>query len=192
MLLRLIIVLFAFLHAHHRQSISRRWPWGELWYSLIWSPGPILWMGELCWCRLEDIFCAISIKSGYHHVDIHEECWPYLSFTWGAHSARKWYAFRVLPFGPSTACYFFTKLLRPLVKRWRSMGLRCVMYIDDGICGASSEQRCRSDTSTIVSDLEWAGFVPNVTKSRLKSEQVGAWLGFTLDFKGRKIFSSWR
>ena len=63
------------------------------------------------------------------------------------------------------------------------MGIRCVMYIDDEICGASSEQKCRSDTSTIVSDLERAGFVLNVTKSRLKPEQVGAWLGFTLDLR---------
>ena len=70
-----------------------------------------------------EYFTVFDLKSGYHHVDIHEECWPYLGFTWGAHSARKWYTFRVLPFGLSTACYVFLKLLRPLVKRWRSMGL---------------------------------------------------------------------
>ena len=85
-----------------------------------------------------EYFTVFDLKSGYHHVDIHEECWPYLGFTWDAHSARKWYAFWVLPFGLSIACYVFMKLLRPLVRRWRSMGLRCVMYIDDGICGASS------------------------------------------------------
>ena len=45
---------------------------------------------------------------------------------------------------------------------------------------ANSEQKCSSDTSAIVSDLEQAGFVPNVTKSRLKPEQVGVWLGLAL------------
>ena len=30
---------------------------------------------------------------------------------------------RILPFGLSTACYMFTKLLQPLVRRWRSSGL---------------------------------------------------------------------
>ena len=62
------------------------------------------------------------------------------------------------------------------------------MYIDVEICGASSEQKCRSDTSAIVSDLEQAGFVLNVNKSRLKSEQVAVWLGFTLDLRERKFW----
>ena len=70
----------------------------------------------------------------------------------------------------------------------RSIGLWCVMYIDVEICGASSEQKCRSDTSAIVSDLEQAGFVLNVNKSRPKSEQVAVWLGFTLDLRERKFW----
>ena len=36
---------------------------------------------------------------------------------------RNFIFFCVLPFGLSTACYVFTKLLRPLVKHWRSMGV---------------------------------------------------------------------
>ena len=130
-----------------------------------------------------DYFTVFDLKSGYHHVDIHEECWAYLGIEWGDNSTRRWYVFRVLPFGLSTACYVFTKLLRPLVKRWRSMGLRCVVYIDDGITAASSEQKCRSDTSVVVSDLERAGFVLSVPKCRLKPVQVGDWLGFILDLK---------
>ena len=82
--------------------------------------------------------------------------------------------FRVLPFGLSTACYVFTKLLRPLVKRWRSKGFRCAVYIDDGICVSE----CISDTNFIVSDLEHAGFILNVPKSVLEPTQVGPLLGF--------------
>ena len=128
-----------------------------------------------------DYFAVFDLKSGYHHVDIHEECWPYLGFSWGVGPARRWYAFRVLPFGLSTACYVFTKLMRPLVKRWRAMGLRCVVYIDDGILAASSEQKCMTGMSQIVSDLEHAGFVLNIIKSRLTPQQIGQWLGFILN-----------
>ena len=85
-----------------------------------------------------DFFTTFDLKSGYHHVDIHEDSWPYLGFSWGSGPARRWYTFRVLPFGLSSACYVFTKLLRPLVKRWRSKGLRCIVYIDDGICASKS------------------------------------------------------
>ena len=37
------------------------------------------------------------------------------------------------------ARYVFIKLLRPLAKQWKSMGLRVIVYIDDGICVSTSE-----------------------------------------------------
>ena len=50
--------------------------------------------------------------------------------------------FQVLPLGLSTACYVFTKLLRPLVQRWRASGLRVILYnIDNGFCVADSMRR---------------------------------------------------
>ena len=42
------------------------------------------------------------------------------------------FMFTVLPFGLSSAPYIFTKLLRPLVKHWRSQGIHTVVYLDDG------------------------------------------------------------
>ena len=45
--------------------------------------------------------------------------------------------FTVLPFGLSTACFCFTKLLKLFSTGWRSLGL---IYIDDGI----SEHRTKS------------------------------------------------
>ena len=62
-----------------------------------------------------DYFFTFDLKSGYHPVDIHEDCWPYLGFSWGTGSSMKWFTFKVLPFGLASACYVFTKLLRPLV-----------------------------------------------------------------------------
>ena len=45
-----------------------------------------------------------------------------------------YYVFTVLPFGLSTAWYIFMKLMRPpLVKLWQGRGIRCVVYIDDGL-----------------------------------------------------------
>ena len=33
-------------------------------------------------CR-GDFFATFDLKSGYHHIDIHEDSWPYLGFSWG-------------------------------------------------------------------------------------------------------------
>ena len=54
-----------------------------------------------------DFLFSFGLKSGYHHVDIAAIHQKYLGFSWqGAY-----YVFTVSPFGLSTACYMFTKLL---------------------------------------------------------------------------------
>ena len=69
-----------------------------------------------------DMAFTFDLKSGYHHVDIHESCWKYLGFRWDIEDKETYFVFKVLPFGLSSACYFFTKLLWPLVKFWRGRG----------------------------------------------------------------------
>ena len=54
--------------------------------------------------------CTFDLKSGYHHVEPQK----FLGFEWDS----KFFVFMVLPFGLATACYVFTKLMRPLVKLW--------------------------------------------------------------------------
>ena len=65
-----------------------------------------------------DMGFTFDLKSGYHHVDIHESCWQYLGFMWPVDGVHTYFVFKVLPFGLSTACHFFTKLFRP----WSSIG----------------------------------------------------------------------
>jgi hypothetical protein len=42
--------------------------------------------------------------------------------------------------GLSSACYIFTKVVRPLVKFWRSKGFLIVVYLDDGLGFGDSEE----------------------------------------------------
>ena len=134
-------------------------------------------------CSQGEYFFTFDLKSGYHHVDIHSDCWTYLGFSWEHYGTRRFYTFCVLPFGLSTACYVFTKLLRPSVRRWRASGLRIILYIDDGICIASSLAACKKASDSICSDLQKAGLVINVVKSHLEPMQVGIWLSFTVDLE---------
>ena len=70
---------------------------------------------------------------------------------------------KVLPFGLSTV---FTKVMRQLVKKWRSMGIRVVVYINDGIAFASTASDARKVATCIREDLEAAGWILNMEKSR--------------------------
>ena len=56
-------------------------------------------------------------------------------FSWPCSGRVRFFMFKVLPFGLSYACFSFTTLRRPLVKRLRSMSHCCFVYLDDAISG---------------------------------------------------------
>ena len=64
-------------------------------------------------------FFTFDLESGYHHVSIVKHHQQLLGFRWQfSDGVRRYFTFKVLPFGLASACYVFTKLLRPLVARW--------------------------------------------------------------------------
>ena len=88
----------------------------------------------------------------------------------------RYYVFGVLPFGLATACYLFTKLLRPLVKYWRQQGLCGVVYLDDGIVAVEGEHAVLIAYHAVQNDLAKAGLVMHATKSKLQPTQQCTWL----------------
>ena len=54
-----------------------------------------------------------------------------------------YYVFKVLPFGLSTACYLFTKLMRPLVTYWHGRDLKAIIYLDNGIIAVKEEAEAK-------------------------------------------------
>ena len=84
-------------------------------------------------------------------------------------------------FGLSSAPYIFTKLLRPLVKHWRSQGIRAVIYLDDGFDVESTESLSQIHSNILRSDLAAAGFISNDDKSVWVLVQFIVWLGIVWD-----------
>ena len=108
-----------------------------------------------------DYLFSFDLKSGYHHVDIHKSHWEYLGFSWDKGKGKKYFCFKVLPFGLATACYAFTKLLRPVIKHWRSQGLRAIVYLDDGVVAVQGKDAAGTTSRKAKNDLSNAGFVEN-------------------------------
>lgn len=129
----------------------------------------------------EDFLFKFDLKSSYHHVDIFEDHQKYLGFAWELQGCTQYFAFKVLPFGLATACYAFTKLMRPMAKHWRGRGLRAVVYIDDGIVAVKGKEEAKTESVWVQRDLSDACLVPNDTKSQWSPEKIIAWLGFELD-----------
>ena len=75
----------------------------------------------------------------------------------------------MLPFGLSSACYAFTKIVRPLVKHWRSQGICSIVYLDDGIAGS------RHENAKIISEI----VKQDIDKSVLELERMAQFTAIT-------------
>ena len=129
----------------------------------------------------DEYLFKFDLKSGYHHIDIHPEHHKYLGFRWDGNDKTNYYVFTVLPFGLSSACYLFTKLMRPLVRHWRGRGLKAIVYLDDGIVAIKGEKRACEESRLVKYELESAGFVLNQEKSLWIPSKSVEWLGFNID-----------
>ena len=129
-----------------------------------------------------------DLKSGYHHVDIHPDYFQFLGFQWEDKGVPNYYVFTVLPFGLFTACYVFTKLMRPLVRLWQGKGLKAILYLDDGIVSVKGQQQAADASAQVKADLENAGFIINAEKSIWAPSQAVEWLGFHVDLN-KGVFS---
>ena len=111
-------------------------------------------------CRLESFIVSYVIKSdnlfsyvlksGYRHNRyfflVHQ---TFLGFSWFFSGTVRYFCFALLPFGRISAPYVFTKCLTPLVKYWRSNGIKIVVFLDDG-CGKGDSLPMAKENSLFV------------------------------------------
>ena len=120
----------------------------------------------------------------YHHADICLDRQKYLGFASPFSGVVRYYTFAVLPFGLSSACFCFTKLVRPLVRRWRSMGHTSFIYLDDSF--GSQPDKCSATAASLIQrkELSSSGLLCNEEKSHWTLMQIGEWLdSISLSFR---------
>ena len=86
-----------------------------------------------------------------------------------------------MPFGLSNAPFIFTKVVRPLVKYWRSSGIKIVVFIDDGAGSDTSFDLAVKNSNFVKRTLLSSGFLPNAEKSQWMPAQNLDWLGFHIN-----------
>ena len=132
-------------------------------------------------------FFKFDLHSAYHHLDIFEGHTQFLGFSWNFEGSVKYFKFKVLPFGLSSACYIFTKLTRPLIKKWRGEGKQVLMYLDDGLGVHNDYTSCHRMALEMKDDLLKCGFVPKNEKSMWLPSKQKTFLGYFIDTESGKI-----
>jgi len=104
-----------------------------------------------------------------------------IGYSWIIHGVTQYYVLAVLPFGLASACFAFTKLLRPLIRYWRGQGLRAILYLYNGIVAVSEKEAAKAASFRVRKDLAKAGLVEHTDKCSWVSARQTTWLGFQLD-----------
>ena len=124
-----------------------------------------------------DWMAKIDLKDAFFMVPIAPQFRKFLLFSVGLQT----YQFRCLPFGLCTASRVFTKVLKPVVERLRSIGIHLVIYIDDMLLMAPSSTLLTEQVFATLFLLENTGFVINNKKSLLQPTQEIEFLGMIID-----------
>ena len=124
-----------------------------------------------------DFYITFDLKSAYHHIQIREDQTEFLGFEWKG----SYYVFKVLPFGICCASHIFTKVCRVLVNHWRSMGIKIVLFIDDGIGIADSYEAALQMASYLKLVLSKSGFLIAEEKCTWVPCTRVKWLGVVWD-----------
>ena len=113
-----------------------------------WNITPGAWMS------------AIDVSSAYWHVQLREEDMPWISFAYKG----RYYSWRSLPFGLTSAPSCFSRLMRVPVKVWRKSGMALVHYMDDINLHSPACDQTNKNAKTCIGDLISLGWLVNKEK----------------------------
>lgn len=149
-----------------------------------------------------DWLLGIDVESAYHHWLIHPDDQGFLGFSVDAsvfpdvegvrsskiENGRRFGVFRVLPFGASFACFYFTRLLGVVAKHLRlphnmgGMAARSIWYIDDILLACSSREEGCDLVERILPLFARLGISISFKKSFLiPSQEKMKFLGLLVD-----------
>lgn len=135
----------------------------------------ISYLTKNCWLMKYDI------HSAYHHLNVYEPHTDMLGFSWEIEGEITYFKFLVLPFGLSTAPYIYSKVMRPLVCKWRGEGKKVTMYLDDGFGCDTTLESTYLMSAEIKHDLILSGFVPKAEKCFWEPTQCLKFLGSNIN-----------
>jgi len=137
-------------------------------------------------CNLirENMFLAtVDLQDAYFHIPINAQFQKYLKF----YFQDTLYQFNCVPFGLCTAPLIFTKILKPVFEKLRSLGFPSVRYLDDFLLLGYDKMHCEESIAITLKRLESLGFTINYQKSSLYPSTSQRFLGFIFDSESMNV-----
>ena len=120
---------------------------------------------------------SVDLKDAYYSVPIAMADRIYLRFWW----QQVLYQFNALPNGLALAPRKFTKLLKPVFAKLRSLGFASTSFIDDSLQVSDTYEKSLDNVLATTELFISLGFVVHPDKSIFKPTQQIVYLGFFID-----------
>ena len=127
--------------------------------------------------RKGDWMISLDMRDAYFHIPIHPQSRKFLRFVFDGQV----YQFRALCFGLSTAPQVFTRVLAPFSKIVHLAGFRIVLYLDDWLVLARSQEEMSRAKKFVLELAQELGILINLEKSHLDPSQSVVYLGMQID-----------
>ena len=121
---------------------------------------------------------SYDLKDGYHHLLIHPDFRDFLGFKLVLNRKLTYCRYVVGCFGLADLPWIFTKVYRPLVAHWRSLGIQGVKFLDDGGFFVKDLQTAEANSLHVKKDLIRSGSIYSTKKCVWEPTQNMTWLGF--------------
>ena len=124
-----------------------------------------------------DYGAVVDLTDAYYTVKLHEDSRKYRCFIVDGII----YEYVALPMGLTCSTRIFTRVALFIGARLRKLGVRIVLYIDELLIIATSEELCRLHVQMLLKEIQKFGFLLNEKKSNLIPTQIFAYLGLVWD-----------
>ena len=109
----------------------------------------------------KDFGAVVDLTDAYYTVSLHKDSRKYCRFILD----NQVYEYIALPMGLTCSARVFTRVALFIGSRLRRSGVRIVLYIDDLLVMAFSEEQCNIHVSWLIEDIETFGFLLNIKKN---------------------------
>ncbi len=130
-----------------------------------------------------------DLKKYYHQIKIHDSEIKYYGFVYKMSNAPgpEYFVWRTMPYGYTRAPYIARELMKPLISRWRKLGVKIVVFYDDGMAVGDCPILLLRSSLQIHCDLLRAGLVPGFDKCIWMPSTQIPWTGLVFDFLKKGI-----